>query len=159
MLSGTPRRVDSGNPDDALFFRSTAINDAVMTELREWATFEEAAGGSRSGSVDAVLTLQGLLVAATTGVIGNAAWSLFPAAGRWLRDRRLGEREFTAPEVLAEVRECLKQVDPEATADLTVDALKRTDEGGWLVRVVSGTRTYELTATRSGDVVRVRRRS
>lgn len=80
-------------PDGSvLLVDRSGLSPAATRELEAWSVIVPGEmEDTRAGDLESwriALEAGPLLVAVVTGVLGNAAWSVFPAAARWLRSRR-----------------------------------------------------------------------
>jgi hypothetical protein len=141
--------------DEAVFFAvDPALPDGTRDELLSWARADvDAAAGTRG--VD-VLSLEGLLIAASTGVVGNAAWSVFPAAAHWLKEHVRSDDAPTLQDVAGRMRECLATLGA-VPADLVIADLRQDRDGRWLGEFHCAGVRYRVTADASGRILRARR--
>jgi hypothetical protein len=132
----------------------------LVEEIREWAQWTSSAENQRG--VHDVLSLDGLFVAAVSGVVGNAVWSVFPAAARWIGDlRRRAEKVKPAqPEQVVEsMRAFLQTIEPVAATALHVREVERQDDGSWIGLFTVKRNEFEVQADPSLSIVRVVRRA
>jgi len=145
--------VDRG---EAVFLAVGApVPDVTRDELRTWARMDTGVvEGTRN--LDAILSLEGLLIAASTGVVGNAAWSAFPAAARWL-SARVRLAQVPSLQVIAErMRKCLATLGV-ASEDLVIADLQQDRDGRWLGEFHRDGVRYRITADKAGRILRIRR--
>lgn len=129
------------------------VDSEVLEDLRRWVSFDpQSSTGDRSA--DLLLSAQGLLSVVAGGVIGNAAWSLFPAAAKWLQERRA--TNVDAGEIAAAMRACLTMLG-EPGLCMDVDALHRQPDGSWIGEFASRRQRWRLEADSRGELVRVDR--
>lgn len=142
--------------DEAVFLAvDAALPEGTRDELRIWASADvDAADGTRF--LDTVLSLEGLLIAASTGVVGNAAWSVFPAAAHWLKERVLSDDAPSLQDVAERMRECLTTLGA-VPADLVIADLRQDRDGRWLGEFHRDGVRYRITADATGRILRVRR--
>jgi hypothetical protein len=142
--------------DEAVFLAVDAtLPEGTRDELRIWARTEvDVADGNRS--LDAVLSLEGLVIAASTGVVGNAAWSAFPAAAHWLSGRIPSDDAPSLLDVAERMRECLATLGT-VPADLDIADLRQDRDGRWLGEFHCDGVRYRITADATGRILRVRR--
>ena len=141
--------------DEAVFLAvDAALPDGTRDELFSWARADvDAADGTRG--LDA-LSLEGLLIAMSTGVVGNAAWSVFPAAAHWLKEHFRSDDDPTVKDVAKRMRECLAALGA-APADLVIDDLRQDRDGRWLGEFHCDGVRYRITADATGRILRARR--
>lgn len=130
------------------------LEPATLDEFRTWARCGPGASDVRT-SIDSLLTFDGLTAAAMSGVVGGAAWSVFPAAARWLAERRRAAHVISASDAAEVVRKCLDVIEPGSADRLRIDQLDRKPDGSWLVTVHANRRGYRLEVDASGEVVQV----
>jgi len=151
------KSVELDKPATQILFlrRQDDLTDLVMAELAEWARMTGTVESSRS-ELGALLSLDGLLTAATSGVIGGAAWSIFPAAARWVKERS-AKKPATAAEILSAVKSCLDAIGPNASSETNVKDVIHGYDGSWSVTVTvqSEGLIYELGVDQAGDIVAV----
>lgn len=142
--------------DEAVFLAVDAtLSESTREELRVWASSDaDAAEGTRF--LDAVLSLEGLLMAAATGVVGNAAWSVFPAAAHWLKERALSDDAPSLQDIAKRMQECVTTLGA-APRDLVIADLRQDREGRWLGELRHDGVRYRITADPTGRILRVRR--
>lgn len=131
--------------------RPEDLANSVAAELAEWARFKPAGESSRV-VLDALLSFDGLITAATSGVIGGAAWSIFPAAARWLKERS-AKKPATATEILSCVKSSLEDMEPGVSRSLKVNDMNRNHDGSWRLTLHSGKRVYRVAVDLAGDLV------
>jgi hypothetical protein len=141
--------------DEAVFLAvDAALPDNTRDELLNWAQADvDAADGTRG--IDAV-SLEGLLIAVSTGVVGNAAWSVFPAAAHWLKEHFRSDDAPTLEDIAGRMRECLAALGA-TPADLVVADLREDRDGRWLGEFHGNGVRYRITADATGRILRTRR--
>jgi hypothetical protein len=123
---------------------------AVLDELETWSLVagqEEPAEIVRDPSVWTNLVSAGPLVVATVqGMIGNAAWSVFPAAAHWLGDRRERRHVLDAAAAASRASAAVSSVAGVAESAVQVTETARDSTGGWRVQaqIDSGRRATAL---------------
>jgi hypothetical protein len=155
MTDADFERVDVDEQETQILFlrRQDDLIDSVTAELAEWAQIKPPDESSRS-ALDALLSLDGLVTAATSGVIGGAAWSIFPAAARWVKERS-AKQPATPEEILNIVRSCLDDVEPGISSRLKVNNLTHDHGGSWRGTFQTGRRIYQVVVDQAGDVVAI----
>jgi hypothetical protein len=144
------------NGDEAVFLAvDAALSEGTREEIRTWAHTDVDAADSTRG-LDAALSLEGLLIAASTGVVGNAAWSVFPAAAHWLRERVRSNDAPTLQDVADRMQECLAALGADP-ANLVIADLNEDLDGRWLGEYYCDGVSYRITADETGRILRVRR--
>lgn len=132
----------------------------LVEEIREWAQWTSLAEDQRG--VQDALSLDGLFVAAISGVVGNAVWSVFPAAARWIGDlrHRAEKAEPAQPEQVVEsMRAFLQAIEPVASTALHVRGVERKDDGSWIGLFAVKRAEFEVRADPSLSIVKVVRRA
>jgi hypothetical protein len=135
------------------------VDPTVTAETREdlvaWASSNVATACGARGA-ETLLSLEGLLTAASTGIVGSAAWSVFPAAGRWLSERRHHAETLSLTEVSERMRECLSAMGVDA-ANLDVSDVHQARDGQWIGEFTGDDFRFRVTADATGEILRVRR--
>jgi hypothetical protein len=132
--------------------------DVAARELETWALVPDGAPDetSRAGGVWAQALEAGpLLYVMFAGVVGNAAWSVFPAAARFLTRRR--HADIDAGAVSLRVRATAKEaLGAPAAADISIRDVHREGDGTWVAafELASG-ETGSAHLTSDGAVVRL----
>lgn len=116
-----------------------AVAPNVARELEAWALVPEIADGepARDASVwkDA-LDAGPLLYVAFSGVVGNAAWSVFPAAAHYLRARVSRKVPgLDAVSAGSRAREAAAAASGAAESDVALDEVERDGEGTWKAKL------------------------
>ena len=144
-------------PEEAVLLAvDAAVPERVRDELRAWARADiDGPDGSRS--LDPVLSLDGLLIAASTGVVGSAAWSVFPAAAHWLSAHVRSEHAPTLEDVAERMRECLAKLESTPSGDFVFAKLHQDHDGRWLGELRRGAVRYRITSDAAGHILRIRR--
>jgi hypothetical protein len=137
-------------------------DEAITQELETWALVPEGSPDepSRAGAIWAQALEAGpLLYVIFAGVVGNAAWSVFPAAARFLTQRR--RTALDAARVAARVRATAEQAfGVSATAGMTIRDVHRDGDGTWLVNFdLADGKAGSARLTSDGIVVRLGRDS
>jgi hypothetical protein len=132
--------------------------DAAARELETWALVPDGAADetSRAGGVWAQALEAGpLLYVMFAGVVGNAAWSVFPAAARFLARRRHADMDAAA--VIARVRATAKEaLGAPAAAGMSVRDVRREGDGTWVAAFeLAGGETGSARLASDGAVVRL----
>jgi hypothetical protein len=137
-------------------------DEATAQELETWALVPEGAldETSRAGGVWAQALEAGpLLYVMFTGVVGSAAWSVFPAAARFLSRRRHADLDVAA--VTARVRATAEEaLGASAAAQMIIRDVHRDGDGTWLATFdLASDETGSAHLTADGTVVRLTRAS
>jgi hypothetical protein len=132
--------------------------DAATRELETWALVPD--GGpdetSRAGGVwSQALEAGPLLYVMFAGVIGNAAWSVFPAAARFLTRRRHTDMDVAA--VAVRVRNTAREaLGAPAATDMIIRDVHREGDGTWVAAFeLANGETGSAHLTSDGAVVRL----
>jgi hypothetical protein len=138
-----------------------AVAPNVARELEAWALVPEVADDdpARDASVwkDA-LDAGPLLYVVFSGVVGNAAWSVFPAAARYLR-ARMPRKAPGLDAVLAgsRAREAAAAASGAAESDIALDEVERDGEGTWKAKLrLADGRVAKVRMDAGGVVTHVR---
>jgi hypothetical protein len=132
----------------------TDLPDGTRDELLSWARADmDAADGIRA--LDP-LSLEALLIAVSTGVVADAAWSVFPAAAHWLKEYVRSDDIPTLEDIATRMRECLAALGV-TPADLVVADLRQDRDGQWLGEFHADGVRYRITADATGRILRTRR--
>jgi len=140
------------------FASDEQCDTVVLDDLALWASGDVRQDGSHRGVLDELLTIDGLAVAALTGIVGNAAWSVFPAASRFIRNRRRAGATAASSTAIAAVKQALAQIAPEG-AKITISELSRRADGAWQAVGGVDNARYRLLISESATVVAMKRLS
>lgn len=135
-------------------------DEAATRELETWALVPDGPADepSRAGGVwTQALEAGPLLYVMFTGVVGNAAWSVFPAAARFLTRRRHADVDMTA--VTERVRAtAAESFGASATTAMAIRDVHRDGDGTWVVTFdLAGGETGAARLTADGSVVHMAR--
>jgi len=138
-----------------------AVAPNVAREFEAWALVPEVADDEpvRDASVwkDA-LDAGPLLYVAFSGVVGNAAWSVFPAAAHYLRARMSRKAPgLDAISAGSRAREAAAVASGAAESDVALDEVERDDEGTWKAKLrLTDGRVAKVRMDAAGVVTHIR---
>ena len=132
----------------------------VREELDVWALVPEdgESGATRDPSVwhDA-LQAGPLLYVVFTGVVGNAAWEVFPASASWLSSLFGRRRQLDAPGAAKRAAEAAAEVTGVADEDVSASGASKDGEGVWHIELaLSDGRQGKARIDASGNVTHVK---
>jgi hypothetical protein len=130
-----------------------ALPRGARDGLRIWAR-ANVDGTPDTRGIDGVLSLEGLLIAVSSGVVGNAA-SVFPAAAHRLRERVRTDDAPALQEVAERMRECLGTSGADL-AGLVMADLPQDGDRRWLGEFICDGVPYRIIADAAGLILRAR---
>jgi hypothetical protein len=148
-------------PDDStlVIHGGAGLSPAAQDELETWSLIDplDVPVTTRADPIQWIEAFGagGLALAALKGVIGNAAWSVFPAAARFLSSIRSGPR-LDASEVADAARTSVVEVLQVAPGSVSITSITRTKDAWQVEAKVRGGRLVSVTLSLSGRVSQVR---
>lgn len=152
-------------PDGSvLLLPKASLSAAVHDELETWSLLADGddatASDERRGDPavwTAALGAGSLAIAALQGVIGNAAWAVFPAAARYLRSLRGGRDPLDSVQAAQRAQEGVARVCAVSASDVAVTSAEREPAGTWRVELtVADGRTAVVVLDTVGAAVSIR---
>lgn len=149
-------------PDGSHLLFDAGPSQAALDELETWSLIadDDATRPSDEHRGDPVvwasaLTAGSLALAAVQGVIGNAAWAVFPAAARFLRSLR-DRKPKDAAGAVEIARVAVIKIHGGDSSDVVIETCERTAAGTWSLKLTHGTTRLAVLVDTSGAVVQVR---
>lgn len=151
-------------PDGSDLLLPSGAGRTVLDELETWSlvTEDDVAEAPEAHRGDAVtwsaaLSAGALAAAAINGVIGNAAWSAFPAAARFLQSMRDGRPPRDAADAATIACNAVARIHGGSAVDVLVDSCEKTPAGSWAVILTRGGARFAVAVDSTGAAVQIRK--